>query len=129
MTYLFDNDISPKLAKMLRELGVDAWALREAFPENTPDTDYLPELGNRGWVLVTKDRHIRTRPVEAKALAESGVTALFLGPFFGKLTFWAQATWLVNRWPEIEKFASRIDPGTIGLIKQRGAPQVISLRR
>ena len=56
----------------------------------------LPRLKDTGWVFVTADTRITTRPVEAAALKESDVTALFLGPFWAKLTLWPQVAWLVK---------------------------------
>ena len=44
MRYLFDNDISPHLAAMLRALDVDVTGLRERWPSNTPDQEFLAAL-------------------------------------------------------------------------------------
>jgi predicted nuclease of predicted toxin-antitoxin system len=57
VTYLFDNNISPRLARMLRELGVDARALRDEFPHGVKD----PEVETSGVVSeqVGRDRQIR----------------------------------------------------------------------
>lgn len=91
-TFFFDNNLSPSYARMLRALDVDARALREEFPRNTDDVDWLPEIGRRGWVLITHDRSIRTRPAEARALRASVVTAIFLGRFWRTTGRWEQAT-------------------------------------
>jgi hypothetical protein len=65
--------------------------------------------------------------VEAAALKESGVTALFLDPFWAKLTLWKQAVWFVNRWEEIDRFASSAPRGTCAVLRQRGAPRLIAI--
>lgn len=68
MTYLFDNNISPRLARMLAALGIDAKPLRDIFPQDIKDIDFLPQLRDTGWVLVTGDTSIVTRRAEAIAL-------------------------------------------------------------
>lgn len=41
------------------------------------DEVLLEEAGERGWILLTKDRRIRRRPVELEALKRARVRALF----------------------------------------------------
>lgn len=38
----------------------------------------MPKVGRRGWVVLTKDRHIRTRQGELMALLSAGVAAFVL---------------------------------------------------
>ena len=40
---------------------------------------WLPEVGRRGWVLLTKDRAIRRRRTELNSLRRSEVRAFFFG--------------------------------------------------
>ncbi len=120
MSYLFDNNFSPRLAEMLALAGIDAKALRAEFPENIPDVDYLPRLKDSGFILMTSDRHILTRSAEAIALKQSGITALFFKSFFIEMELRPQAAWLLNHWPKIEEFVKRSHQGTIGLVPHRG---------
>lgn len=120
MSYLFDNNFSPRLAEMLALAGVDAKALRNEFPENILDVDYLPRLKDSGYILMTNDRHILTRSAEATALRNSGITALFFKPFFIEMELLPQAAWLLNHWPKIEGFVKQSRQGTIGLVPVRG---------
>lgn len=110
MRYYFDNNISPRYAAMLRALDVDVRAIREDFPANTLDIDFLQQL--RDCILITADRRIRTRKLEAIALRRSGISALFLGSFWAKLTVWDGAKWMVAHWPEIDRFAMTNPSGT-----------------
>jgi hypothetical protein len=50
----------------------------QTFGTGTLDVDWLPEVGQRGWVLITKDKNIRKRPLELLALTSSGVRAFVL---------------------------------------------------
>ena len=120
MKYIFDNNISPKFAHMLRALDCDVAALREEFPANITDPDFLTAIAGRAAVFVTGDRKMTTRPHELAALKASGVTALFLGPFWSKLGFWKQAAWLVHRWPALDSFSNVVARGTFAEISQGG---------
>jgi hypothetical protein len=112
---------------MLAALHVDAIALRDRFPPDTPDTVFLPQLAGSGIVYLTADTSQTRRVQEARALREAGITALFVAPFWGKLAFWDQAIWLVRRWREIDRFAVTVQAGTCAEIKQNGSALVFSL--
>lgn len=120
MTFLFDNHFSPKHVRMLQALGVEAKALREVFPEDIKDDQFLPQLQDTGWILVTCDKHILTRRVEARALRQSGVTALFFKAFWPKMEFWQQAQWLTKQWPRIEAFVAQAAPQTYAEVQHNG---------
>lgn len=62
----------------LRALGCDVQLLRESFPADTPDPEWLREAGLRGWVVLTKDDRIRRPHVELEALLRAGVAAFVL---------------------------------------------------
>jgi hypothetical protein len=120
VTYVFDNSMAPRLAAMLRALGYDARALRDEFGQDAKDAEFLPKLKDRGWVFVTTDKHIRTKPPEAQALRESKVVAIFLRPFFAKMSRIEQAAWLVGHWERITGWARDARPGMCVTIQQNG---------
>jgi hypothetical protein len=43
-----------------------------------PDVDWLPRIGERRWVLLTKDKHIRRNQLEVDAILNAGVRAFVL---------------------------------------------------
>lgn len=108
-------------------LGGDAKALRDEFRESTADTVWLAELGLRGWVLVTADRQILSRPQEVVILKQSRVTSFFLGRFFASLQFWGQAAWFVKHWPRFEQKAQTIAQGTCFVVKANGKMNAIAV--
>lgn len=126
MKYVLDNNISPRFAAMLRALDVDTIALREILPANTDDNVFLSHLSDR--TLITGDQHIRTRKIEATALKQSGVSAIFFAPFWPKLKFWGQAQWLVTKWPDIDRFVSSTSMGTYAVVQQGGAIRLIDVK-
>jgi hypothetical protein len=125
--YFFDNCISYRYAEMLEALGVEAVALREQFSEHIQDPALFESLKGTGVVFVSSDTSQTTRSHEARALREAGITAIFFGPFWGKMQFWDQAVWLMRRWPLIDGFCCGVDLGTCAEIKQNGRARVISL--
>ena len=50
----------------------------DTFGTGTLDVDWLPEVGARGWILITKDKNIRKRETELRALKQAGVRAFVL---------------------------------------------------
>ncbi len=120
MNYFFDNCISYKLANMLAAIDVEATALREHFAESITDVALFEKLTGSDAVFVSCDLSQTTQALEAKALRQCGVTAIYFGPFWSKLLFWQQAVWLVSKWQRIDGFASGVAPGTFAEIKQNG---------
>lgn len=67
------------VARMLSDAGHTAHVQGAAtFGTGTLDVDWLPHVGARGWILITKDKNIRKREIELRALKESRVRAFVL---------------------------------------------------
>jgi hypothetical protein len=96
LRYVFDANFSPALPEILRALEIEAYGISERFGQGVEDTDWLPQLDPYGDILVTFDMHIRTRPAEAAALQQIGVSALFFGPWWAGKQRWEQAQWLTT---------------------------------
>ena len=99
---------------MLAALDVSAVSLRSVLPQDVGDVELFAYLNGSDSVFVSCDLSQRKR------LKESGVTALYLGPFWGKMQFWQQAVWLVTRWETIDKAASSAVKGSFAEIKRNG---------
>jgi hypothetical protein len=127
LKYFFDNCISFRLANMLAALEVEAVALRDAFPASIDDETFLASLKDTHDVYITYDHKQRSREAEARAIKEAGVTALWIGPFWGKMSFWQQAKWLVARLETIDHFATSVVAGTCAEIKQNGKARTFHL--
>ncbi len=50
------------------------------FAPDAPDDEWIPEVGRRGWIVLSKDEKIRYRLAEKRAIAQSAVRAFFLVP-------------------------------------------------
>jgi hypothetical protein len=81
----------------------------DEFPEDAEDVDWLPIIGSRGWIIITQDHRIRTRPNERRAYYAAAARAFVVtatgltGPELGEL--------LVTRIRRMEKFVAEQPPG------------------
>ena len=63
------------IGRRLAEEDVSVELHNDHFSQGTPDAEWLPVVGQRGWVVLTKDTRIRYRPHEKQALLAAGVRA------------------------------------------------------
>ncbi|WP_377830323.1 hypothetical protein ACFKHW_17335 [Bradyrhizobium lupini] len=102
MKLLVDNNISFTVAHCLNPIfpDHDIVALREKFPANTKDVDWIEALSDeRGWAVVTTERRLKTRPHERLALDRSKIVFFFL-----------TGTWLKCSVPEMAWRLIRLVP-------------------
>lgn len=62
----------------LRAAGALVEIHDDHFAPDTPDTAWLAEVGDRGWVVLTKDSRIRRHPLELQALLAANVAVFML---------------------------------------------------
>lgn len=67
-----------KVPGILSDAGFLVEKLIDHFPKGTLDTVWLTEVGKRGWVVLTKDKKIKTNQLERKALMDAKVAAFIL---------------------------------------------------
>jgi PIN like domain len=103
--FFLDNCLSPQLVEGLKVFGENVEHLRSSFPENTPDTIWIPEVARRGWILVTRDKRIRTRPLEIEALIRTGLPT-FIFTQKNDPDMWGWVELIVKRWAEMKVFAA-----------------------
>jgi hypothetical protein len=89
----------------------------------TKDTIWLPVAGAKQWVVIMRDKHIRSRPGERYQLTAHGVRA-FVMTGGGNYTKWQTIDLLVRRWAEIESIADRELPPFIYSITQAGVSRL-----
>ena len=69
----FDRSVPRGIVDALKYVRDDVRWLEDEFPHATPDPVWLREVGNRGWLVITRDKKIRSRPGEQRALLENSV--------------------------------------------------------
>ena len=115
MKLFLDNNLPPRVARALNELvepdGHQVKHLRELFPANTPDIDWLSELGTQGgWTILSADMRIHKNKAEREAWRRSNTIAFFLTPWWSKQKFVDVAARLLLRWKDIEAQTRLVAP-------------------
>ena len=113
---------------MLRDAGHIAYVPGpDTFATGTKDVDWLPLVGSRGWVLITKDKSIRRREIELRALNEARVkTFVFTG---AGLTGEGQAHALHEALPAIIRLLRRRSAHFIARVTANASVEIIDLRK
>jgi hypothetical protein len=79
LVFFVDRSLGRKIIPgALREAGEEVRVHDEHFPQDTRDEVWLADVGQRGWVVLTKDKHIRYRALEIHALRAADVRAFVL---------------------------------------------------
>jgi len=77
--FFLDRDLGKHdVAEALRSLGARVEIHTDHFAPDIPDAEWLPAAGGKGWVILTRDRHILTRPLEIIALLKANTHAFVL---------------------------------------------------
>lgn len=118
MTYFLDNTFSIRFAKVLQVLGEDVHHLQEDFPPDTKDENWIPIIGERGWIIVTGDNRIRTKQVNKIALKKANIPAVFMYDGFTNETIWNQISRFTLIWPDIRRTCCK--PGVCYNIGRKG---------
>lgn len=117
MKLLLDNNLPPALARALHQLTIREWenrhqvhALRDRFPENTPDTEWIAALSEEGgWVVITHDR--LSKGLEREALKRAGLKVFLLDKSWKNHRFWEKSVRLARWWPRIIEQADGVTGG------------------
>jgi hypothetical protein len=113
-----------QIAVALSEAGVKTITHDSVFQEqDTPDDVWLARAGSEGWIVLTKDKLIRRRPLERQALIASGVRAfVFTG---GNLSGVEMRESIIAALPRILRVAESTPPPFIARITGSGSVAVI----
>ncbi len=105
LAFYFDASIPRAVAQALSLVRDDVlYPGHEGCPVEDPatkDIEWLPIAGANEWVVLMRDKRIRTRPGERDRLTESGVRA-FVMTGAGNYSRWMTLELLVRRWREID---------------------------
>ena len=107
----FDRSVPKSVAEALKLVREDeiAW-LDDHFNHWTPDEEWLEVAGRNGWLVISRDKRIRTRPGERTAIQLHSVGCFILNQRRG-LTRWEYLKILAHTLDEIvECFAATPRP-------------------
>ena len=97
-----DRSIPRDIATALSSVRDDVEWLEPTFADDTPDEVWLAEVGQRGWLVVTRDKQIRRRRAERQSIVDNDVGCFILG---GKRTLdrWGLLKLVVGTLDEMEQ--------------------------
>lgn len=107
MTFYLDASIPIAVRKAIASVRPDVLYAGgpNAPTEDTKDPVWLPLAGQHGWIVMMRDKKIRTRPGERHALIGAGVRAFCLTDA-GEKTRWEVLELIVTRWRRMEQIAT-----------------------
>lgn len=74
ITFFIDRCLEcNSVIEAFRNAGITIEVHRDHFLDNAQDVDWLPEVGKREWVILTKDSKISKNPLERNAVARAGI--------------------------------------------------------
>lgn len=114
MKLLVDHNLSPAIARALQPLYPDHTfqALKDKFPPDTSDVDWMTELDREGGrAVLTKDLRIQFRPHERLALDRSKIVFFFLDGAWRKYSVPEAAARLIRLVPLMVKTVEIADRG------------------
>ncbi|MCY7343483.1 MAG: hypothetical protein LH603_17040 [Pseudonocardia sp.] len=89
-------------------------------PVGAADTAWLPIVGQAGLVVLTRDKRIRSRPLERQTLLDHGVRACFLTSG-GTLDLFSQLRLWLRYWDEIEALGAEQPAPWLASVTRNGA--------
>jgi PIN like domain len=101
--FFIDWCFGKTVANALKEAGALIEHYGNHFEQNTPDTVWLPVVGDRGWVALTKDKVIAKNQLELIAIARAEVKVFIRSS--GNLTRPDMADLLVDVLEKLKGFA------------------------
>lgn len=90
----------------LKSAGISIERHQAHFAHNTPDHEWIAEVGKRGWYVLTHDKAIRHRLKELKAVEENNVGMFIL---VGKVSHAELANGFVAMLPKVIRFIHKHD--------------------
>lgn len=102
---------SHALKTALDSRGIDVRLHRDRFAPNAPDDEWLPVVGQLGWVILTRDAKMRHVPVEFAALESVGARQFVIRG--GNLRTEQIIALLDTHWSKIERLARRPGGGFV----------------
>src|SRR5438105_8486798 len=84
VVFFIDRCLGRGLWIALRAAGIKAEHKDDHFAQNTDDDVWMPEVGKRGWVVLTRDTRIRFHANEREAVLKSSLRMFSLQTKRGK---------------------------------------------
>ena len=88
------------------------------FDQDTDDATWVAEVGRQGWIILTKDKHIRSNQQEVESLISAGVPCFNLTG--GNLTGEKMAAAFVAALDTMRRMVSKLSPPFVATVSGSG---------
>jgi len=117
--FFIDRSLGKRIiAEKLREAGVIVEIHDDHFRQDALDQHWLAEVGQRGWIVLTKDDRIRYRPAELDAYLRNKVRVFIFGS--GEMKAQEMADAVAKAMPKILRLVKRTSPPFFARISRTG---------
>jgi hypothetical protein len=107
----------------LRAAGQTVELHGDHFEQDAEDKVWVPAVGARGWLILTKDRHIKTNQIEIASLIQANTYCFNL--VSASLTGTQMATALCNAINDIHQLVSRMQPPLVVNVSSSGVIKIL----
>ncbi len=114
------------MGEALEALGVTYIAHHQRFAPDAPDEEWLAAAGREGWVVLTRDKHIRRRPTELEAFREHKVIVFVLAA--GNASAAETADLISRQYGKIQKLATQAKPPVMYSVTRSGVGKPIKFK-
>lgn len=73
-----DRSVPKGVAEAIKQVRDDVLWLEDKFSHDIPDEKWLPVAGHEGWLVILRDKKVRTRPGEREKIMQHGVGCFIL---------------------------------------------------
>ena len=119
--FFVDRCLGRQVGLALCEAGWKVERHEDHFPDDAEDAAWLPVVGERGWVTLTKDKAIRRNEVERRAVVASGARVFALS---GNLTSKEMSEILLENKLKIARFLKNYQAPYIARVSRSGVALV-----
>src|SRR5712692_5207101 len=124
LVFFIDRSLGQKvIAEKLRQRGVRVEIHDDHFPQDALDEHWIAEVGENGWVVLTKDDRIRYRPAALQVYRRHEVRVFIFGS--GEMKAGEMADAFVKALPKISRFAVRKAPSFFARISRSGRVSIL----
>ncbi len=123
LVFFLDRSVgSVKVATALRAAGAEVAIHDDLFTPDALDTEWLPYVGERGWVVLSKDDRLRHRKIELVAIRSASVGVFILTS--GNLTGDLMAEAFVAALPRMRAITGRETRPFVATVARNGDVRV-----
>jgi len=96
---------------------------KDHFNSDAQDAHWIREVGKRGWAIITKDKRVRSKPIELLALLQSGQPTFVLTS--GNATASDNATSILAARSDAIKCIQKYEPPFVAQITAAGKLSIL----